>query len=169
MADLSASHAPITNHFSVADSRQSCEGFRLSDEQVRFFHENGYLKGIRVLNDDQIEVLREELAEFFQPDHPGRELWYEYHSNESNDPDHVLFHALGAWRIKPVFHDILWNFAFTVPASQLLGGAVRFWHDQLFCKPDRHGVHHAGSTADSDPVSTIRGFPAIYPRDTTTS
>jgi ectoine hydroxylase-related dioxygenase (phytanoyl-CoA dioxygenase family) len=24
-------------------------------------------------------------------------------------------------------------------ASQLLGGAVRFWHDQLFCKPARHG------------------------------
>jgi len=26
-----------------------------------------------------------------------------------------------------------------MPASQLLGGAVRFWHDQLFCKPARHG------------------------------
>jgi len=26
-----------------------------------------------------------------------------------------------------------------VPASQLLGGAVRFWHDQLFCKPAHHG------------------------------
>jgi ectoine hydroxylase-related dioxygenase (phytanoyl-CoA dioxygenase family) len=24
-------------------------------------------------------------------------------------------------------------------ASQLLGGAVRFWHDQLFCKPAKHG------------------------------
>ena len=29
----------------------------------------------------------------------------------------------------------LWNPAFTVAASQLLDGAVRFWHDQLFCKP----------------------------------
>jgi ectoine hydroxylase-related dioxygenase (phytanoyl-CoA dioxygenase family) len=46
---------------------------------------------------------------------------------------------LGAWRITPAFHDILWNPAFTVPASQLVGGAVRFWHDQLFCKPPRHG------------------------------
>src|SRR5256885_674880 len=51
----------------------------------------------------------------------------------------VLFHALGAWRITPGFHDLLWNPAFTVPASQLLGGAVRFWHDQLFCKPAHHG------------------------------
>jgi ectoine hydroxylase-related dioxygenase (phytanoyl-CoA dioxygenase family) len=46
---------------------------------------------------------------------------------------------LGAWRITPGFHDVLWNPAFLVPASQLLGGAVRFWHDQLFCKPARHG------------------------------
>jgi ectoine hydroxylase-related dioxygenase (phytanoyl-CoA dioxygenase family) len=51
----------------------------------------------------------------------------------------VLFHALGAWRIRPGFHDLLWNPAVVVPASQLLGGAVRFWHDQLFCKPARHG------------------------------
>jgi ectoine hydroxylase-related dioxygenase (phytanoyl-CoA dioxygenase family) len=34
---------------------------------------------------------------------------------------------------------MLWNPAFLVPASQLLGGSVRFWHDQLFCKPARHG------------------------------
>ncbi|HEY6183447.1 MAG TPA: phytanoyl-CoA dioxygenase family protein [Terriglobales bacterium] len=26
-----------------------------------------------------------------------------------------------------------------MPAAQLLGGAVRFWHDQLFCKPAHHG------------------------------
>jgi len=34
---------------------------------------------------------------------------------------------------------LLWNPALTVAASQLLGGAVRFWHDQLFCKPPHHG------------------------------
>ena len=51
----------------------------------------------------------------------------------------MLFHALGAWRITPGFHDLLWNPAFLVPASQLLRGGVRFWHDQLFSKPARHG------------------------------
>jgi ectoine hydroxylase-related dioxygenase (phytanoyl-CoA dioxygenase family) len=66
-------------------------------------------------------------------------LFYEYSSNESADPSRVLFHALGAWRITPGFHDILWHPAFTVAASQLFDGAVRFWHDQLFCKPARHG------------------------------
>ena len=92
-----------------------------------------------MLDDHQIEALRAELESFFDPDHEGRELWYEYHTNESNDPENVLFHALGAWRLSPGFHDVLWNPAFTMAAKQLLGGAVRFWHDQLFCKPPRHG------------------------------
>ncbi len=40
----------------------------------------------------------------------------------------------------PGFHDVLWNPAFVMAAYQLLGHkAVRFWHDQLFCKPAKHG------------------------------
>jgi ectoine hydroxylase-related dioxygenase (phytanoyl-CoA dioxygenase family) len=71
--------------------------------------------------------------------HPANHLFHEYHSNESQDPGAVLFHALGAWRTGPGFHDVLWSPAFLAPASQLLGGPVRFWHDQLFCKPAHHG------------------------------
>ncbi|HEX4000204.1 MAG TPA: phytanoyl-CoA dioxygenase family protein [Pirellulales bacterium] len=115
------------------------EPYRLSDEQVRFYHEHGYLQGVRVLDERQIEILREELAGLFDPHHPGNELFYEFHSNESVDASRILFHALGAWRITPGFHDLLWAPAFVMAASQLLGGAVRFWHDQLFCKPARHG------------------------------
>ncbi|MCA1555270.1 MAG: phytanoyl-CoA dioxygenase family protein [Acidobacteria bacterium] len=113
--------------------------YRLSDEEVEFFHEYGYLKGIRILTDEQIEGLRAELGELIDPAHPKHDLFYEYHSNESSDPARTLFHALGAWRIAANFHDLLWHPAFTVPASQLLGGAVRFWHDQIFYKPARHG------------------------------
>ena len=137
--DLSEKHELVADLFSLAATQQDCQPYRLTDEQVDFYAENGYLRGIRVLDERQIDVLRDELAAFFQSDHPGRELWYEYHSNESADPDTVLFHALGAWRIAPGFHDLLWNPAVTVPASQLLEGAVRFWHDQLFCKPAWHG------------------------------
>lgn len=137
--DLSTYHHPVTHLFPRVDDPEEAARWRLSDDQVAFYHEHGYLAGVRVLSDEQVEALREELSTFFQSDHAGRQLWYEYHSNESSDPNTVLFHALGAWRIGRAFHDLLWNPAFTVPASQLLGGAVRFWHDQLFCKPARHG------------------------------
>ncbi len=137
--DLSLRHDLVGDLLELPETKSDWEKYRLTDEQVAFYHEQGYLKGIRILTDEQIEKLRTELAEFFNPQHEGHELWYEYHTNESSRPDTVLFHALGAWRIRPGFHDILWHPAFTVAASQLLGGAVRFWHDQLFCKPAKHG------------------------------
>ena len=137
--DLSTRHELVGDLLELPKSPREWERYRLTDEQVRFYHEQGYLAGVRILTDQQIAKLRTELADFFQPQHAGHELWYEYHTNESAQPDKVLFHALGAWRIRPGFHDILWHPAFTVAASQLLGGAVRFWHDQLFCKPARHG------------------------------
>src|ERR1043166_6019540 len=134
--DLSKYHAPVTELFHTPRERDE---FRLTDEQAAFYEENGYLAGIRMLDAAQVERLRAELQELSNPEHPPRDLWYEFHSNESRDPSRALFHALGAWRIAPGFHDLLWNPRFTVAASQLLGGAVRFWHDQLFCKPARHG------------------------------
>ncbi|MGH9840069.1 MAG: phytanoyl-CoA dioxygenase family protein [Blastocatellia bacterium] len=137
--DLSVHHRPISDLFKLPASPEDWDRYRLSEEQVQFFHTNGYLSGVRILDDAQVNRLRNELVDLMNPDHPARRLYYEFHSNESEDPAKVLFHALGAWRIGPGFHDILWHPAFTVPASQLLGGAVRFWHDQLFCKPARHG------------------------------
>ena len=137
--DLSTHHEPLSQLFPRPVLQNVHDEFALSDEQIEHFHERGYVSGIRVLNDEQIEALRAELQDFFQPDHAGHDLWYEYHSNESSDPDQVLFHALGAWRIRPGFHDLLWHPAWLVPASQLLNGPVRFWHDQLFCKPAHHG------------------------------
>jgi ectoine hydroxylase-related dioxygenase (phytanoyl-CoA dioxygenase family) len=137
--DLSSYHKLVGNLFSQPSTPEEWADFRLSEEQVKFYRENGYLAGVRLLNDEQIEVLRKELAELVDPAHPGNALFYEFNSNESADPQKILFHALGAWRISPGFHDLLWNPAFVVPAWQLLEGPVRFWHDQLFYKPARHG------------------------------
>jgi ectoine hydroxylase-related dioxygenase (phytanoyl-CoA dioxygenase family) len=137
--DLSTEHSLVSDLFSQPKSAQEWDALRLTGDQVRFYRENGYLSGVRLLSDAQVDRLREQLDELFDPQHAGRELWYEYHSNESADPNTVLFHALGAWRIQPGFHDLLWNPAFTIAASQLLDGPVRFWHDQLFCKPAKHG------------------------------
>jgi ectoine hydroxylase-related dioxygenase (phytanoyl-CoA dioxygenase family) len=128
--DLAKVHTLVSDLFRLPQTPAEWEPYRLSEEQVAFFHENGYLANIKLLDDRQIEVLRNELANLISPDYPG---------NESSNPDSVLFHALGAWRITPGFHDVLWNPAFVMAASQLLGGSVRFWHDQLFCKPAKHG------------------------------
>ncbi|HEX7294280.1 MAG TPA: phytanoyl-CoA dioxygenase family protein [Pyrinomonadaceae bacterium] len=135
--DLSKYDHPISNLFSSQSN--DTDQYRLNDEELEFYRENGYLAGIRLLNDEQIESLRREVLELVDPNHPGNKLFYEFNSNESANPEEILFHALGAWRILPGLHDVLWYPAFTVRASQLLEGPVRFWHDQIFYKPAHHG------------------------------
>jgi ectoine hydroxylase-related dioxygenase (phytanoyl-CoA dioxygenase family) len=137
--DLSAAHRAVTDLFHQPTNSAEWTAYRLTANQIEFYETNGYLAGIRMLDKEQIEFLRDELNELTNPSHPGRQLFYEYNSNESTDPGKVLFHALGAWRVTPGFHDLLWNPAFLMPASQLLAGAVRFWHDQIFHKPAYHG------------------------------
>ncbi|MEQ8689020.1 MAG: phytanoyl-CoA dioxygenase family protein [Imperialibacter sp.] len=139
VADLAGVHELVSRLFEWPETEKEWEQYKLSDEQVAFFKENGYLANVKLLNSMQVESLRNELEEIADPNHPGHHLFYEFHSNESADPSKVLFHALGAWRVTPGFHDVLWNPAFVMAASQLLGGSVRFWHDQLFCKPAKHG------------------------------
>src|ERR1700722_9123827 len=137
--DLSEAHAPMGQFLEQPKDLERWKEFRLTDEQVAGFHDTGYLAGVQVLDDRQVEILCSELAGLMKKSHPANHLFHEYHSNESKDPSAVLFHALGAWRTEPGFHDVLWSPRFLVPASQLLGGPVRFWHDQLFCKPAHHG------------------------------
>jgi ectoine hydroxylase-related dioxygenase (phytanoyl-CoA dioxygenase family) len=137
--DLSNYHQPLGGLFQTREGNPDLCGFRLSPEQIAFYEANGYLAGVDLLSDEQVELLRAELDALADPARPRSEFWYEYHSNESRDPGSVLFHALGAWRVAAGFHDLLWAPAFVVSAAQLLGGAVRFWHDQIFYKPAHHG------------------------------
>ncbi len=138
--DYSNYHHPLTGMFEIPKTQKDWEKYRLTEEQVTFFKENGYVSGIKLLEDWQVDLLRNELADLMVPSHPLNHYFYEYHSNESKDRNAVLFHSLGHWRIARGYHDILWNPAFLMAAHQLLGNKnVRFWHDQLFCKPAKHG------------------------------
>jgi hypothetical protein len=138
--DLSEVHHLITNMFRWPATEKEWEQYRLSKEQIDFFKENGFLAGVKMLDEEQIQTLRDQLNDLTNPESEGHELFYEFHTNESSDQNTILFHALGAWRIAPAYHDVLWNPRFVMAASQLLGNVpVRFWHDQLFYKPAKKG------------------------------
>ena len=62
--DLSRHHGPVSNLFPRLDD---WERYRLSDEQVSFYREHGYLAGIKMLNDEQVDVLRRVLLELVDP------------------------------------------------------------------------------------------------------
>ncbi len=138
--DLSLVHHLIGDLFRWPEHPDEWEQFALTDQQLAFYEEHGYLAGVPMIDGDQAAKLKNELENLADITHPGHQLFYEFHSNESADPSTILFHALGAWRISPGFHDVLWNPRFLFAAWQLLGKRpVRFWHDQLFCKPPKKG------------------------------
>ena len=113
--------------------------YALTGEQVREFHELGFVRGIRILTRQQVKALQSSLDDILHLAPDDQELFYHYSSNESEDLSSVLFHALGTWRVSRAFHDALWNPAFLMAAYQLLGRPVVQFHDQLFCKPASHG------------------------------
>ncbi len=72
--------------FPVPVSQEDWNRYRITDEQISFFHENGYLAGIRILEDWQVDQLNSELPAIMDASHPRHDLLYEFHSNESTDP-----------------------------------------------------------------------------------
>ncbi|MEC9476244.1 MAG: phytanoyl-CoA dioxygenase family protein [Planctomycetota bacterium] len=137
--DLALCHQPITDLFdqpSCADDWKQCA---LSAEQVQTFEEQGFVGGIPVLDAEQVGYLRQQLERLMDPGHPKNSLFYEFHVDESDDPETVLFHALGGWRIETGFHDLLFSPVVRIASYQLLAASVRFFHDQLFCKPPQRG------------------------------
>lgn len=138
--DLADHDKLVSGMFEWPKSKSDWVKYRLSDEQIDHFNHNGYVANIKLLEEDQVAQLNEELVSIMDPKNPNHDLLYEFHTNESEDPDRIVFHSLGHWRMTAGFHDVLRNPAFVMAAYQLLGDqAVRFWHDQLFCKPARHG------------------------------
>jgi len=141
--DLRYCGYPVGNFLdstSLPKGEDEVNPYLLTNEQLKFYEENGYVTGVKILTPDQVDRLLAELVRLQDSRHPRHALFHEFHSNESPDPGKVLMHALGAWRIEEGFHDVIFHPAALYPAHQLLGNKpVRFWHDQLFCKPPNIG------------------------------
>ncbi len=137
--DLAEQSHPISNLFEQPKTAQDWEQYMLTEDQVAAFEKDGFIKGIKVLTGEQVDALNHELIKLQSLSAEERALFYHYESNESEDPDKVLFHAIGAWRLTPGFHDLIWSPAYRMAVYQLLGQSFRLFHDQLFCKPAKHG------------------------------
>jgi hypothetical protein len=143
--DWSTEHQPSGLLFTPPQTAEEWCKFRLSQKQIDKYWEQGYLANLPVLTEEECDRILEDYQLFMNPQkHPGHGLFYEFHSNQSGDPNNALMHALGHWRITQLFHDLIFLPAITVPTSQLIDPSreekdIRLWHDQMFAKPARHG------------------------------
>ena len=157
--------------------------FLLSPTQLTFYRENGFISNLPALTPAQCDAILSHYQQFLLWDtptpptspsasnpstslndahrlsHPGLHLFHEFHSNQTGDPNNVLSHMLGHWRISPLFHDLPFHPALTVASAQLAVAFFQpipsspslnpttptplvplcFWHDQLFAKPPHFG------------------------------
>ena len=91
--------------FPSMTEKEAWDAYSLSQDQIDFFNEYGYLADVKLLEEDQVAQLCSELAAIRNPQHSKHDLFYEFHSNQSDDPNAVLFHSLGHWRITEGFHE----------------------------------------------------------------
>ena len=163
-------------------TRETLSPYLLTPDQLASYSTNGYLSNLPCLTPQQCDAILEHYKQFLQweqhdePDnnssnggsgsserrHPGLELFHEFHTNQTGDPQNVLCHGLGQWRVSPLFHDLIFHPALVVRVAQCLAACftpipgsptkpvvphastgpvvpVSFWHDQLFAKPPKHG------------------------------
>ena len=70
-ADLSQRHELVGDLFEFPASAEQWQSYCLTEQQIASYKEQGYVAGVRILTDEQVEKLRGELQEFFNPRHAG--------------------------------------------------------------------------------------------------
>lgn len=195
--DLSYESAPIGALYPLfTPTRDTFSPFLLTPDQLTFYTTNGYLSNLPCLTIDQCDALLAHYQQFLQWDnnqqhhnsptnhrhHAGLDLFHEFHTNQTGDPSNVLCHALGQWRVSPLFHDLVFHPALVVRVAQCMAACftpipncsvrpvvphastgavlpVSFWHDQLFAKPAKHGGNVAWHQVNTvHPISPLTSW-----------
>ena len=112
----------------------------LTAEQVRQFHEVGYLRGPKVLPDDEVETLRQETLRVIRdrddPAAPQPVLC----RNLATKPDQVLWQIVNIWQASEPFRRAIMHGRVSAMVAQLSGAdELRVWHDQIQYKPAGEG------------------------------
>lgn len=136
--ELKSMHRGVTGRFPDPQVSESST-WELDAEQCRHFEEQGYVTGIDLLDADQVAELRERLTALCDRLPQLADRLYEVEQAWLERPKTTVLHFLGAWMVDELFHDLVFHPGVTVPLAQLLDTPrLRFWHDQVFCKPARH-------------------------------
>ncbi|MBW3625593.1 MAG: phytanoyl-CoA dioxygenase family protein [Armatimonadetes bacterium] len=109
----------------------------LTPEQIRSFHENGYLnESIRVLTDEQLERLRDRLDAVIEGKSEAPPEALRNMSGGGLKSDRVVVQIVNIWQADDLFRAHLCNPVILEMMAQLMDtDTIRVWHDQIQYKP----------------------------------
>ena len=119
----------------------------ITQQQIDYFAENGYLRYGKVLEMNEVEALRAALNKVIAVEMTGgddREIEFKFGHRrgevmeggaEAQKP-RVLTQYVNMWKREPIYERLLHHPVISGAASALLNTArVRLWHDQIISKP----------------------------------
>jgi ectoine hydroxylase-related dioxygenase (phytanoyl-CoA dioxygenase family) len=108
----------------------------LTPEQIRQFHDVGYLRGPRVLDDDEVEVLREETLRVIRDRDRSDVAQPVLCHNMTGKADAVVWQIVNIWMASEPFKRAVTSERVSSMVAQLTGAReLRVWHDQIQYKP----------------------------------
>ncbi|MCZ6635800.1 MAG: phytanoyl-CoA dioxygenase family protein [bacterium] len=112
----------------------------LSDAQIAEFHDQGYLNGGPLLDDEAVEVLRDELGRVIRDQdredvpQPVRLV------NLGGDDNAPVWQIVNIWEASEAFKELLYAPKIVEEMGQLTEATeLRIWHDQIQYKPAKVG------------------------------
>jgi ectoine hydroxylase-related dioxygenase (phytanoyl-CoA dioxygenase family) len=123
----------------------------LNDAEIQAFERDGFIKGQRVLDDDQIQTLIHEVMRVIDDQNRDDVPQPVRIMSMGKDADHPVWQIVNIWQASEPFAELLRQPEVVADAARLLRAReLRVWHDQIQYKPATTGgvnMWHQDSTA----------------------
>ena len=111
----------------------------LTSDQVAQFQKVGFLLGGKVLSDENVDLLNEEVARVIRDRDSGGRQPVLCH-NFAKSQGQTVWQIVNIWEASEPFHEIITNPTVVEEVAQLTGaGELRIWHDQIQYKTATDG------------------------------
>lgn len=108
----------------------------LKDEQIAQFHRDGYLRGAKILDDQQVELLQNEILHVIDDREDKSKPQPVLCHNMNGDPDRAVWQIVNIWEASEPFKELVLNKQIAEEMAQLTkANTLRIWHDQIQYKP----------------------------------
>lgn len=112
----------------------------LTEAQIQQFRATGYLNGGKVLDDDTVETLRNEIMRVIDDNGKADVVQPLMLRNLSGNDNAPVWQIVNIWQASAPFRQLIAHPKIVTGIAQLIGASeLRMWHDQIQYKPAQTG------------------------------